>query len=219
MATNSDSLQRRALRYLSSPKNIAGSLLALVGLALFFTHVIGAIWPAVVIAMYAVGALAAPGRRRYDLAGNFDPDEVRSALGHVTGMARGKLPPDAAAKLAEIVKEVSDLIPYAASFPAGSQDLFVIQRMATDYLPATLQPYLALPPDYAQKRPMADGRTALQVLMDQLNLLDSKMDEITDAVHQQDRDRLLTNGRFLEDRFGNRGGGLALPTPPASSGS
>ncbi len=37
------------------------------------------------------------------------------------------------------------------------------------------------------------------------------MDEITDAVHKQDSDRLLANGRFLEERFGSKSD-LALPS-------
>ena len=98
----------------------------------------------------------------------------------------------------------------AAQFPAGSQDLFVIQRTATDYLPTTLQAYLALPPQYAATKVVGEGKTALQVLSDQLDLLDSKMDEISEAAHKQDSDRLLANGRFLEERFGNRSD-LALP--------
>ena len=53
----------------------------------------------------------------------------------------------------------------AAQFPAGSQDLFVIQRTATDYLPATLQAYLALPPQYAATKVVADGKT-VKLLLD-----------------------------------------------------
>lgn len=215
MATSSPTFSRRARRYLGSRKNIAGCFLALVGLALYFFGVIGAIWPFVVVALYAIGAILAPAAPRYDLAGTFDPDEIRAGVGRVQRMAQGKLPLEAMTKVQAILTSITDLLPVAGTFPAGSQDLFVIQRMATDYLPATLQPYLALPPDYARTRPLASGRTALQELLEQLEVLDSKMDEITDAVHQQDRDRLLANGRFLEERFGGRDGGLKLPPAPS----
>jgi len=202
---------RRLVRYLASPKNIVGSVLALVGLALFFFGVIGSVWPFVVVALYAIGALLAPGPRRYDLSGNFDPDQVKSALAHNQRLAQGRLPAPVMAKLLKIQQEISDLIPFTAQFPTGSQDLYVIQRTATDYLPATLQAYLALPPQYAATKVVQAGKTALQVLSDQLDLLGSKMDEITDAVHKQDSDRLLANGRFLEERFGNKSD-LALPS-------
>jgi len=202
---------RRLLRYLASPKNIVGSLLALVGLGLFFAGVIGGVWPFVVLALYTIGALLAPGPRRYDLSGSFDPDEVKSALAHNQHLAQGRLPAPVMAKLLKLQQEISDLIPFTAQFPTGSQDLFVIQRTATDYLPTTLQAYLSLPPQYATTKIVQDGKTALQVLSDQLDLLGSKMDEITDAVHKQDSDRLLANGRFLEERFGTRSD-LSLPS-------
>ena len=215
MATSSPaapSFWDRALSYVGSPKNLVGSALALVGVALYFSGLFRTfrLWIFVVVALYVIGALVTPGPRRLELGGLFDPDEIRSALAHNQRLASGRLPAPAMAKLLEIQREIADLIPMAAQFPAGSQDLFVIQRTATDYLPTTLRAYLALPPQYAATKVVADGKTALQVLSDQLELLDSKMDEITEAAHKQDSDRLLANGRFLEERFGNRSD-LALP--------
>jgi hypothetical protein len=202
----------RLFRYLAGPKNIVGSLLALGGLALFFFGVIGSVWPFVVVALYVIGALLVPSPRRIQLAGgSFDPDAVRSALAHNQRLAQGRLPAPAMAKLLKVQQEINDLLPVAAQFPTGSQDLYVIQRTATDYLPATLQAYLALPPQYAATKVVQNGKTALQVLSDQLDLLGSKMDEITDAVLKQDSDRLLANGRFLEERFGTKSD-LALPS-------
>lgn len=200
------------MRYLASPKNIVGTVLALGGVALVFLGVIGSVWPFVVVALYLIGALLAPGPKRYNLAGSsFDPDEVRGALARNQRLAQGHLPAPAMAKLLKIQQEISDLLLLAAQFPTGSQDLYVIQRTATDYLPSTLQAYLALPPQYAATKVVQGGKTALQVLGDQLDLLGSKMDEITDAVHKQDSDRLLANGRFLEERFGTKSD-LALPS-------
>src|SRR5260370_31503609 len=51
---------------------------------------------------------------------------------------------------------------------------------------------------------------ALPILLDQLTLLDSKMEEVADAVNKNDTEALLANGRFLEDRFG--GSSLKLPS-------
>jgi hypothetical protein len=67
---------------------------------------------------------------------------------------------------------------------------------------------MSLPQDYARRIELDSGRTALQVLEDQLDLLDSKTREIADAVLSQDAQRLLVHGRFLEDQFENRSVGL-----------
>ena len=199
------------LRYLYSGKNILGSTLALFGLVLFFAHVITTFfWPFVVVAMYGIGALLAPGPPKVALAGtSFDPDSIRKSLQRQLSIAQGKLPPPLQAKLQEIADTIMGILPHYAEFPPGSPDLFVVGRTATDYLPSALQAYLNLPRAYAALHKMPNGKTADDVLNDQLTLLASKMDEVADAVHKKDSDALLANGRFLEEKFG--ASPLALP--------
>ena len=199
------------LRYLYSGKNILGSTLALFGLLLFFTHVITvAFWPFVVAAMYGIGAILAPGPPHVSVTGtSFDPDGIRRSLQHQLSIAGGKLPPAEWAKLQQISDTIMGILPHYADFPPGSPDLFVVGRTATDYLPSALQAYLNLPRAYATLHKMANGKTADQVLGDQLTLLASKMDDVAEAVHKKDSDALLANGRFLEEKFG--ASPLALP--------
>ncbi len=200
-----------ALRYLYSGKNIVGSTLALFGLLLFFTHAITAFfWPFVVIAMYGIGALLSPGPPKVTMSGtSFDPDSIRHSLQRQLSVASGKLPQPLQAKLQEIADTIMGILPHYADFPPGSPDLFVVGRTATDYLPSALQAYLNLPRAYATLHKMPNGKTADEVLGDQLTLLASKMDEVADAVHKKDSDALLANGRFLEEKFGSSP--LALP--------
>ena len=199
------------LRYLYSGKNIIGSTLALFGLLLFFTGVITSFfWPFVVMAMYGIGALLAPGPPRVALSGtSLDTDGIRRSLQHQLGIANGKLPPPLQAKLQEISDTIMGILPHYAEFPPGSPDLFVVGRTATDYLPSALQAYLNLPRAYATLHKMPNGKTADDVLGDQLTLLATKMNEVADAVHKKDSDALLANGRFLEEKFG--ASPLALP--------
>jgi hypothetical protein len=199
------------LRYLYSGKNIVGSALALLGLLLFFTGVITSfIWPFVVVAMYGVGALLAPGPPKVSVgATSFDPDSIRSSLQRTMNIANGKLSPPLEAKLQDIADTIMGILPHYSDFPAGSPDLFVVGRTATDYLPSALQAYLNLPRAYATLHKMTNGKTADEVLSDQLTLLATKMDEVADAVHKKDSDALLANGKFLEAKFG--ASPLALP--------
>jgi hypothetical protein len=199
------------LRYLYSGKNIVGSTLALFGLLLFFTGVVTSFfWPFVVAGMYGIGALLAPGPPKVALSGtSFDPDSIRRSLQRQLNIAAGKLSPALQAKLQEIADTIMGILPHYAEFPPGSPDLFVVGRTATDYLPSALQAYLNLPRAYATLHKMPNGKTADEVLGDQLTLLASKMDEVADAVHKKDSDALLANGRFLEEKFG--ASPLALP--------
>jgi hypothetical protein len=203
------------LRYLYSGKNIVGSTLALFGLVLFFAGVITTFfWPFVVVALYGIGALLAPGPPKVALSGtSFDPDSIRRSLQRQLSITDGKLSPALQAKLQEIADTIMGILPHYAEFPPGSPDLFVVGRTATDYLPSALQAYLNLPKAYATLHKMPNGKTADQVLDDQLTLLASKMDEVADAVHKKDSDALLANGRFLEEKFG--ASPLAIPQPSA----
>jgi hypothetical protein len=184
-----------------------------VGLVLHLFGLLGPfpVWLLVMAALYAVGALLGPRRRPRVARDPFDPQRIRRSLDRAYSMTHGRLPADAQSKVAEIRQEILALLPHAAEFPPGSPDLFVIRRMAEDYLPTTIQAYLALPGDYARDRLVQGGRTPLQVLNEQLELLDAKMDEITDAVRRRDSDRLLANGLFLEERFGGARDGLEAP--------
>lgn len=204
-------MQQRILKYLYSTKNIVGSLLALVGLVLFFTGVVGALWPLIVIGLYLIGLLVTPGTATVDLKSGFDPDDVRKALDHEAHVVSGRVPADVFAKVQSIQQIILGILPRSGTLPPGSPELFVVQRTATEYLPTALESYLNLPRAYATLHPVQDGKTPKQVLMDQLTLLESKMTEVADDVHRNDTDRLLANGRFLEDRFGRSA--LSLPGP------
>jgi hypothetical protein len=208
-------MQQRILKYLYSTKNIVGSLLALVGLVLFFTGVVGTLWPLVVIGLYLIGALVTPGTATIDLRSGFDPDDVRKALDHEVHVVSGRVPADVFAKVQNIQQIILGILPRSGALPPGSPELFVVERTATDYLPTALESYLNLPRAYATLHPVQDGKTPKQVLLDQLALLESKMGEVADDVHRNDTDRLLANGRFLEERFGRSG--LSLDNRAASS--
>ena len=199
--------------YLYSRKNIVGSLLALLGLVVFIIGLIGPVWPAVVIGMYLVGALVTPSDRSWNLIGAETPSDLAGALSHQVGAIRGKVPDDVYQKVVSIQQTILGILPKIDRLGPGSQDAFVVQKTVSDYLPSTLQAYLNLPRAYAAVHRFSDGRTAAQVLIDQLTLLDKKLDEVADAVNKNDADALLANGRFLEDRFG----GSALNLPPASA--
>lgn len=143
----------------------------------------------------------------------FDPADVKHALDTQVRIITGKVPPEVMAKVLKIRQIILGILPRSGNLAPGSPELFVVERTATHYLPTSLQAYLNLPRAYATLHAVQDGKTPKQILLDQLTLLESQMNEIADAVHRHDSDRLLANGRFLEQRFGRS---LSLK-PPASS--
>jgi hypothetical protein len=204
----------RLFQYLYSTKNLVGCMLALVGLLLHIIGVIGSLWPVIVVGLYLIGVLVAPGTTSIKLRG-FDPNDVRKALEREVFMVSGRLPPDVMARVQSIQQIILGILPRTGVLPPGSPELYIVQRTATEYLPTTLESYLNLPPIYATLHPVQQGKTSKQVVLDQLSLLESKMSEVAEDVHRYDADRLLANGRFLEERFGRSA--LSLEPPAGSS--
>jgi hypothetical protein len=206
--------------YATSTKNLAGLVLAVVGLVLHFAGVVGDVWPLVVAGLYAVGALAAPpDRRRLGSApgaSSVDAAEVRRALGGLQRRLTGRVPADVAASVGRISTVIRELLDRVNAQPAASEDVFVLSRMACDYLPATIDGYLRLPPTYATQHRLADGRTPLAMVQDQLGLLEGKLKEVSDAMLAGDSDRLAAHGRFLQESFAESSLSLAPPRGPGS---
>jgi len=202
------------MKYLYSRKNLVGLGLAVIGLLLVAAHVLGLLWPLIVSGLYLVGAFVTPRKPAVDLQAGFDPNDIRKTLDNQVRAVSGRVPPEVVAKLLSIRQIIVGILPRSGSLPPGSPELYLVERTATDYLPTALQAYLNLPQAYATLHPVQDGKTPKQVLLDQLTLLEGKMNEVADDVHRNDSDRLLANGRFLEERFGRSP--LSLEPPAAS---
>jgi len=84
----------------------------------------------------------------------------------------------------------------------SSEDRYLVQRTLDDYLPEAVDAYLSLPPGSAERPVTPEGRTGLQLLEDQLDLLERSLDGITDHAWQRGAQRLLAHQRFLEERLG-----------------
>jgi hypothetical protein len=191
--------------YGRSAKNLTGLALAAVGPALALFGVCGPVAGlALVPGLYAVGVLYAPAAKQPALVSGVDADEVRRSLDDVKVRTRGRVPVPVEARVRRITATIGDALPFVDALPPGGRARFSLARTATDYLPATLDAYLALPRAYAEQEVVVDGKTAAALLCDQLDLLVAQLDDVVDAMHRADADRLLVNGRFLGDRFGTK---------------
>jgi len=196
----------RLARWAYSTKNMTGVGLAVVGPVLGLAGVLNPLLGlALAPALYAVGALAAPGRKRVDLAAGIDPDDCKRSLAEVQRRIKGKVPPEVAQRVQRIAATILDTLPKADALGDGNSQLFGMARTATDYLPTALQAYLDLPRAYADRKVVSEGKTSLGLLIEQLDLLADQMDQIADAVHRADTDKLVAHGRFLAEKFGKDG--------------
>ena len=124
-------------RFLYSPRNIAGCCLALVGLVLLFTGVIGTGWPLIVAGLYAVGVLAWPRKKiveaeqnpDIELAPEVSVDTLAQQLERLINDVSKRLPEPALASLHSIQTTLADLLPRLREARRG-QDTAALRGLA-----------------------------------------------------------------------------------------
>lgn len=193
--------------FLYSPGNIAGCVLALGGLALFFTGIIQVFWWAIVAGLYAAGVLGWPRASLAELAeqSEFSTELLAQQVRKLVSEVKKGLPPEALPPLQSIQVTLDELLPRLQQLRdrgvITAKDSFTVLETVRRYLPDTLAAYLRLPKYYARMQPLADGRTAAQTLFDQLRILDASLKEVAKSAFAGDAEALVTNGRFLQSKF------------------
>lgn len=198
------SRKHRALLYLYSTGNIVGAALGLLGLLLFFAGLIGRFWFFIVIGLYLIGVLATPKRKAGSLRlrNELTADEIRDALEDLVRAIRRHVSADVLTRVESIKNSIISMLPYIVDLSSSDFNIYTIRRTALEYLPETLENYLKLPRAFVALHPVKDGKTAEQLLLEQLDLLDRQMIEIADDFYRQDTQALIAHGRFLESKFG-----------------
>lgn len=189
--------------YVYSNRNIAGSVLALLALAAYFGGLIHDLWYLIVAGSYGIGALAAHdgGELQTQLDPAMNVQDVVAGVGRLAAESQKRLPPEIAALVGEIATDVAGVLPRLAAHGAASAAFNDVRATATTYLPDTLNAYLAVPAAYRTSAPIEGGKTARQIVVDQLTVLAAKMREIAQNAASDDAQALLANGRFLKERF------------------
>lgn len=188
--------------------NIAGCFLGLLGLSIHFQGLVGQGWPWMVAALYALGWLAAYRWRDAGTPAAMAPPRRKPGgiplLAELDGLideAGLALPMEARRLLHSIRANLAQLIPRLADSALYSQETHTVESTIRRYLPATLANYLRLPPEYARNQILSQGKTARDLLVEQLALLDGHLQKLLKNVLEDDARALLANGRFLTDKF------------------
>ncbi|MBN9106349.1 MAG: hypothetical protein J0I14_15270 [Propionibacteriaceae bacterium] len=130
--------------------------------------------------------------------------DIEAALDDVEKLvADPAVPAVVRARTLTVTRTVRNTLPRLGLLGLGSYDAYSVVATATDYLPEAIGGYLRLPRDWADSRPVDGGKTPLLLLVDQLDLLGVTMDSIYDAANTTDAAALITQGRFLQEKFGH----------------
>lgn len=203
----------KPVEWLYTRKNIAGASLAVVGPALAITGLVNPLLAlALIPPLYAIGALVAPSDHNVNVAGwrtqstevGADRDsETLEALAKVRQDTYGKVSPAVSALVDGITSTITEAL--RRTTPETSRDVSrTLSRTATEYLPNTLEPYVALPRMYAEHKKVRDGRTPEELVCDQLGTIKATVDDILDSILSQEADKIAANGEFLNSMFGTQ---------------
>ncbi len=199
------SLWHRIEPFVYSRRNIVGSALALVGLGLLALGVTsGVIGLGVVAGLYAIGYLVTPPERglRLTLFTTEDTRDIRAGLTQLLTSIRYRVADDVFQRCGSIAHSIVATLPAdGAGVDPADPNVNLIRQTALSYLPQALDAYLAIPRIYAERKTLDNGKTAHDVLMEQLNVMDGKMHEVAEDIAKNDTDRLMANVRFLQERF------------------
>ena len=194
--------------FLYSPRNIAGCCLAFAGLVLLFTGVIDTGWPLIVAGLYAVGVLAWPRKQVVEVEApsvEVSVETLAQQLERLINEASKRLPEPALASLHSIQATLADLLPRLRELEVSGalsvESAFTVEETLRRYLPEMLTSYLKLPATFARTQPLKDKRTAAQVLVDQLQMLDESLKQIAHESFAGDVEALVNSGRFLERKL------------------
>jgi hypothetical protein len=194
----------RALLYLYSTRNIVACCAALIGPTLLFLGVISQGWLLITAALYAAGYFATPAPHVLDanLAQSLSFEDLVERLDQIVRDAKSHLQPAMIEHLESIRRSITEVLPRLGR---GLDDnLFTVRETVFRYLPETLASYVALPPAFRATRVLKAGKTARDLLTEQLTILDDQLKEVVDNVARGDAEALLANGKFLEAKFRQR---------------
>lgn len=142
--------------------------------------------------------------------------DIRTALADTLSLAsQSDLPAFVLSRVRRIAATIDKTLPRLANLGSGSYEGYSVVATATDYLPEALSGYLRLPREWADSRPLYGGKTALLLLIDQLDLLLATMDKILDAAIRTDAQALIVHGQFLKEKFGHSPASTPLPARSA----
>lgn len=135
-----------------------------------------------------------------------------------TLVADAAVPTPVESRVDRVTAVVREAVPRLDRLGSGSEQAYIVMATATDYLPQAVGAYLRLPRDWANSRPVDQGRSSLMVLIDQLDLLARTMDQVLDAVNRSDAAALVAHGQFLAEKFGTQASGGQLRLGPPDAG-
>jgi hypothetical protein len=122
---------------------------------------------------------------------------------HTRVLASGHdLPDGATPQFRRIEDALLTVLDHPSTAQGSPEQMFLLTALITDYVPTSVDTYLALPPQLSFWRRAPGSDEAAMELRRQLELLEDRCWELAAAVTEGNVQALKNQSRFLEGRFG-----------------
>jgi hypothetical protein len=122
------------------------------------------------------------------------------AMNRYINQNSGELPGEAVVDARKVTDTLREIVDTSDVRPLDVYAVLSVRATLDDYLPTTLQGYLAVDHDL-RAVPRPSGATPAQSLIEQIEALQSSADSVLIAARNQDVDALMTQGSFLRTKF------------------
>ena len=196
-------------KFLFSNKNIIGCALASIVIVLALLGVLKSYWLPIAVMAYIFGYVAGPADKNIKFY-HYQGESLADYIGFVTKlkntvMVSDKIPQEAKEIIHSISGNAIELITFvqeAQKNTSFNEDMINFTSIFDSYLPNIINQYSKLPSRYANEVKSSNGKTAKQMLIEQLTVLDQKVKEIAYGMYEDDVTALRANGNFLKEKFG-----------------
>ncbi|WP_240741600.1 hypothetical protein [Deinococcus sp. KSM4-11] len=114
-----------------------------------------------------------------------------------------RLPGDIRAQLVALDLRTAEALAHLKAIgQEGAEGAYVARAIRDEYAPASVRAYLNLPRTRADVMPIEGDKTGRDLLHEQLDLLLDAVQDILDSTLRAGGQELLTNQRFLREKFG-----------------
>ena len=138
-----------------------------------------------------------------DPATQDSPEQLRKRVGEVVRLinrSSGELPGAAVVSARRLTDTLLEIVDTAAIRPLDIYAVILVRNTLDDYLPTSLQRYLAVP-ENARHVARASGATPAESLLAQFEALHVSASSVLVAAQNQDVDSLMSQGAFLATKF------------------
>ncbi len=136
-----------------------------------------------------------------------DINTLASVLSNIISSAKDNIPAMGLVHLQSIHKNILHLVPKSREEQWNTQNTEnteLIRKMVLSYIPDTLDDFLKLPEDFSKNYKNNENKTASDLLIESLSVLDKNMEHFSTTVFETDLSQMKIYRNFLYEKFNEK---------------